>query len=286
MKKLFIILVFLNFCIYSYSQDTIVAWTFPAASADSLVDVATPINAFCFLQTENDLRKIVYNPSGASGGGDKCAQSSAWDNGDSTKYWVIKINTLNYSNLKLSSKQRSCSMHLGPRDFKVQYKTCCVTEWTDIPNAVITDTSNWSMGAINTIELPYGCENRDELSLRWVMTSNFNVIGNPVESTGMSRIDDIYITGTNMNNVPSEIESDFVGIYPNPTRSKITIKSNCLFNIQTQVSILNMKGHQLISENYSNKSSIDIDVSTFPKGIYLLKIQADCGITSKKFIVQ
>ena len=285
MKKLFLTFVLIITVISSYSQDTIVAWTFPNGGADSLVDVAIAINTSCYLQTENSLRPITYNITGASGTPDKAAQSIAWHNGNGIKYWQVDFKTANYNNLKLTSKQSSCGTHLAPRDFKVQYKLFGEVIWTDVPGATIIDTSNWTMGVLNNIDLPSACNNQvQSLSLRWIMTSNTNILGNNVDSVGMSRIDDIIITGTYFNYVEDISENDFINIYPNPTGGIFRIQNT--MKIQS-VEIYNISEKKVYAASKNKQqTSIEINLSGLPKGIYIAKIYIGSKIYNKKIFLQ
>ncbi len=127
--------------------------------------------------------------------GTYAAHSDSWDEGADTKYWQITISTQGYRNLKLSSKQRSSPR--GPRDFKVQYSTDGST-WNDVLGATITVGNDFTMGVLDQVPLPSGCENQPTLYLRWVMTSNESVNGQTVLGEGTNRIDDIVVEGEPM----------------------------------------------------------------------------------------
>ena len=79
----------------------------------------------------------------------------------------------------------------------------------------------------------------------------------------------------------SERTSDAVAIYPNPTSGKITVASD---NMQ-QISVVNSIGQTLRQIN-AEGTKVTIDMSAFEKGIYMLMIQTDNGVTAKKVIVE
>jgi hypothetical protein len=79
----------------------------------------------------------------------------------------------------------------------------------------------------------------------------------------------------------SELTSKAVAIYPNPTSGKITVASE---NMQ-QISVVNTIGQTLRQIN-AEGTEITIDMSAFGKGIYMLMIQTDNGVTAKKVIVE
>jgi hypothetical protein len=92
----------------------------------------------------------------------------------------------------------------------------------------------------------------------------------PANVTGFSNISVNWIpTTTGINNPESEKYS----LYPNPTRSTVYVSG---FDIQ-QTEVLTLSGKLVFSTNNKN-----IDLSTLPKGIYLLKLKTDTGTFFKK----
>ncbi|MDO5968708.1 T9SS type A sorting domain-containing protein [Flavivirga aquimarina] len=90
------------------------------------------------------------------------------------------------------------------------------------------------------------------------------------------------IVGTNMNIAEVEVkalpqlstednENIKVAMYPNPVVDKLSIVSpNAEFN---QYTIYNINGQELLSDTIDNVREIEINVSEFSKGIYLLKLK-------------
>jgi len=74
-------------------------------------------------------------------------------------------------------------------------------------------------------------------------------------------------------------------IYPNPTSDKITISMSKISN-ETQVSISDIQGKQILNTVFHNKKVFELNVSNFAKGIYLIKINTDNAIVNKKLIIQ
>ena len=85
----------------------------------------------------------------------------------------------------------------------------------------------------------------------------------------------IYTLGVNNYSVQSDIE-----IYPNPTSSTLTIETNS--NTKQNLEIVNLLGQTMYT--YYIYSKATVDVSAFPKGIYILKLNTDKGIVVKKFV--
>lgn len=68
-------------------------------------------------------------------------------------------------------------------------------------------------------------------------------------------------------------------MYPNPTSSLLSIKSDLKFTY----SLLSLSGHNLIS-GQSQLRTTNIDLSSFPSGIYLLRSQDDNGVWYRKVV--
>jgi hypothetical protein len=70
-----------------------------------------------------------------------------------------------------------------------------------------------------------------------------------------------------------------VHLYPNPATNKIIIKSK----EQALLEILNIEG-QIINRFKVKDDEIEIDISDFSSGVYIIKATTDNGITTQKFI--
>ena len=70
-------------------------------------------------------------------------------------------------------------------------------------------------------------------------------------------------------------------IYPNPSKSDITIKSSN--NTISTVEVYNVLGQRVLNLNFSDTLSENIDISNLNSGLYLIKINAT---TTKKLIVK
>lgn len=133
--------------------------------------------------------------AGASG---QAKNSRDWDGYlEGANYWQVVISTKNFENLRISSKQYGSGT--GPRDFKLQTSVDGII-WNDVPGGGITVETNWTSGIVSDLTLPAELNNLEQVFIRWVQTSDFRISGiQGVSSAGTNRIDDILITGTNMN---------------------------------------------------------------------------------------
>jgi len=294
MKKLFYSFVLLMFAFNTIAQqDTIIGFTFPSNSADSLPDVAISLNVNRYLSCEYGTWgattwlniPIDYTADGSLGTPDKCAQVMGLDNGADSVFFMIKFKTTGYHNLKLYSKQNSDSNYPGPRDFKVQYKLSGSTSpWIDIPNGVIVCANDWTTGVLDGIDLPTDCNDQgSNVSLRWLQTSNLDINGNALLASGITKIDDIIITGelmTNTSNLFSNNRS--LKVYPNPSNGTFIIDNLTDVN---SLQVINILGKTVYFNNDISEGQININ--NLDKGIYFVQsLQNDNTITIVKVIVK
>ncbi|MAL59435.1 MAG: cadherin [Flavobacteriaceae bacterium] len=74
-------------------------------------------------------------------------------------------------------------------------------------------------------------------------------------------------------------------VYPNPSNEVITIQSE--IELINHLSIFDINGRLIFSENIAQKGSTTLDVSKFSKGIYLLEIISEKGASAiKKLMVK
>ena len=88
---------------------------------------------------------------------------------------------------------------------------------------------------------------------------------------------DIELTITSINGAYT---SNF-SVYPNPTEGKVTVTSDN----PKQIRIVNHLG-QTVSQIATDSNSVTVDLAPFGKGIYVILIDSDEGVSSKKIIVQ
>lgn len=274
------------------AQDTIVAWTFPSASADSLVDKAISINSARYISCQYGTFgtasyhaiTIDYTTNGSLGSPDKCAKTTGYDNGVDSVYLMVKFKTTGYGSLKLYSKQQAGSSNPGPRDFKVQYKLSgSSSPWVDITGGTILCANNWTTGVVDGIDLPAACDNQGgQMSIRWLLTSNFDINGNALVSSGLSKIDDIVVTGSVLTGIETLENGSFINIYPNPNKGNFTIENNGEI---AKVAVYNILGRCVYTNE--NITGSRIDLSGFENGMYFVQITTnEDTIYTHKIIVE
>ncbi len=117
-----------------------------------------------------------------------------------------------------------------------------------------------------------------------VNIGNIAVSGN-ITVCGHSRCSNGSAATLNVTVTPMGIDEEYLSllnirIYPNPAKDKLTIETN--LNSKISYVIENLLGQKIYSSFVTNKATID--VSFYPKGIYILKLNTDKGIVIKKFV--
>ena len=75
---------------------------------------------------------------------------------------------------------------------------------------------------------------------------------------------------------------DKIEFYPNPAKDKIQISNNA--DVSAEIRIFNALGKQVLHQPKITKKTIDI--SSFHKGIYIVKISVDGKSKTKKLVIQ
>jgi hypothetical protein len=87
-------------------------------------------------------------------------------------------------------------------------------------------------------------------------------------------------TGLNVLN-----ETSFT-LYPNPATNKITISTKDILPGENSLSIVGMNGLYIKQAGFQNQNLIEMNVSSLPDGIYLVKIKTNTGIRTKKLLIR
>jgi hypothetical protein len=265
MKKLFTIIIVLFISQLTFGQDiTLATWTFPTGNLmDTIVEEASDLNLNVYINTMGGTSAISMK----NGASTKAAQAEGWNAGVDTKAWRIFLNTTGYENLKLSSKQQSGNTNPGPRDWQLQVKIGDAGNWQNVTNGAYTAANDWTTSALDALPLPAECNNQPLIYVRWVMTSNFDIYGGEVLSTGTSKIDDILLTGTVITGIGENENQQLVKVYPNPASDKITIES--AENIG-QIEIINATGAVVVSAQPNQ--NIYTYQGKLAAGVYMVRV--------------
>ena len=88
---------------------------------------------------------------------------------------------------------------------------------------------------------------------------------------------------TNVNNLPSENQ---ITLFSNPTTSEVFLQINQnSFANTDKINIFSSIGHQIYASNLDSHET-KIDLSNFPKGIYILVANVNDSVKSFKILKQ
>lgn len=257
---LFIMLLLVN--VLSAQTETLAKWTFPNDNlADTIAEEASALNTNAYLTTTGGTGAISMK----NGATTKAAQADGWDNGQGTKAWQIALCTTGYEHISLSSKQQSGNTDPGPRDFKIQYKIGQVREWTDVENGTLTVLNDWTTGALNALALPIDADNQTLVFVRWVLTSDNDINGNPLTSAGKTKIDDILVTGEVLTGINEPALLSLVSIWPNPCKGQLNIHAKQSVKL---ISVYNNLG-QVVKHIPLQNEDVELMLS-LPEGMYVV----------------
>lgn len=105
----------------------------------------------------------------------------------------------------------------------------------------------------------------------------FQYIANDADAVS---IDDVQIiaNGTLGTSEVSKTKAENISVYPNPTKGEINIKTDKKIKSAT---VIDASGKSLL-----NNTSERLDISSFPKGIYLLKVDFSDGTSKTEKVIK
>lgn len=258
-------------------QDTVVQWTFPGN--DGFADGGIQINLLKEINTDGGTSAISFK----NGATTKAAQATGWDNGAGSKQWLVEFSAAGYEDLHISSKLSSGGNAPGPRDYIMEFKIDCAGIWAPIPGGNLTVANDWTTAAVTNLAMPPACEDAISLFVRWRMISDTASDGSIVDSTGICKIDDIFITGTLSTSISEASQEPEQNIFPNPASDFIMTG---IIDPGLSATFVGADGRQVARTPVADDGSIDL--SGIPAGVYILRLQDRNGrvIRNHKLIIE
>ena len=92
-------------------------------------------------------------------------------------------------------------------------------------------------------------------------------------------VDDVKVVPTDTTDVNvNEIAALKFNVYPNPTKDKVVIETQS--NIQ-QVTLMGVNG-VMLEDKKANSNKVELNLEGYSKGIYVVRIVTEDGVTTKK----
>ncbi|MFZ4402282.1 MAG: T9SS type A sorting domain-containing protein, partial [Bacteroidales bacterium] len=147
----------------------------------------------------------------------------------------------------------------------------------------------WSYSGTGVTFMPSSTTTIDSVIINFAnnaTSGNLTVKGHNACGDGLSSaIYPIYVSAVGVN----EIYNSFVyRIYPNPTRGIISIEIDFL-NEKSELQLINLQGKTIYSDfiyNCNNRLIKEINLNTYPKGLYFIKIKNNKFTKVEKVVLQ
>jgi hypothetical protein len=285
MKKTLLIIAMFIITLAVNAQDTIIGYSFPLNDTTSKrpnFGLSTNLGYDIRKETTGITTSDTITFSNGVTTGDFAATTTNWDGGANIKFWSIKFKAPNYTNFKLSSKQRSGGNNPGPKNFQIQWRLSS-GNYADVANGAVVCANDWTTGAVNQLPVPITGQGTGSIYIRWLMTTNVNANGDTVLASGITKIDDIILTATSTTGIEKTIYSGSVDIYPNPSNGIFTIEA---LNPVKEIMVYNSLG-ALVFTSKPGELINNINLNTYGKGIYFVNVMyGDNSTYSGKVIVR
>ncbi len=152
--------------------------------------------------------------------------------------------------------------------YRMYYQKNNATNWTEILCDSLHAKHNDTLAVWNTNGLVAG-----QYNVKMVLTDNW---GNSAEAIKAVNLMPKILAGI------VEQKTDVIKYYPNPVKEELTIETN--FNKEQKFEILNLIGQTVYTSNIKKEASIN--TSTFPGGLYFIKLYMEDKTLIKKFVKQ
>ena len=82
--------------------------------------------------------------------------------------------------------------------------------------------------------------------------------------------------------IESQIYTNKIIVFPNPTKDELNVRSKATIE---SIRITNYMGQIVYTNNAGHSTSIKLNTSTYPEGVYLIQVETKFGITTKRVII-
>lgn len=129
-------------------------------------------------------------------------------------------------------------------------------------------------------------------SLSYLLESNWSISCTPTRATvNTTRSNIKHVALTTTGNIEQTILTTSIRVYPNPADNNITVEYPSGFK-KYQLQLFDALGQMVYNEelkdegSYSGTLSHQVNISSLPKGIYIVSVQTEYGSTFKRLIIQ
>jgi hypothetical protein len=100
-------------------------------------------------------------------------------------------------------------------------------------------------------------------------------------------LDEFIATEISIDDCPGGIKENSVkeniSVYPNPATSTLTVETNDILFNTCNLQLFDIMGNLLLEKSLINNKT-NIDISSFPSGVYAVEVKTEKGVEVKKFV--
>ena len=221
----------------------------------------------------------VLTEDNVSGTGSGYAQANSYSGGDAGD--LVAVDGTNWADLSNNVSASSMVYNHVARALSPSFDG-----YAGFPNSV-------EIGSTYTFNFKFG------LDENW-KTEDMHIVGmligadTKIDNGSSTKIDDAitsgFVSGTNVLSTTELSQfDDMLNVYPNPASAFVKLSLNLKEAKDLQIRIVNIMGQELASRNYSSASGaqiVSLNVSDYPKGVYIVELIADGVHTKKQFVKQ
>ena len=91
------------------------------------------------------------------------------------------------------------------------------------------------------------------------------------------------LNNSGLSNTTSDFDENSIQIYPNPATNEINVSNTRNSGIST-ITIMDVNGRTIKQNTFNNFSNVQVNIAELSKGVYLMKINLEAGIVTKRIV--
>ena len=221
----------------------------------------------------------VLTEDNVTGVGSNYAQSNSYSGGDAGD--LIGVDGTNWADLPGSVSASNMVYQHVARALSPSFEG-----YAGFPNSI-------ELGSNFTFNFKFGLDEAwkiEDMHIVGMLIGANSMIDNGSSSSVEDAIAAGFVSGTNvLGSTELSQFDDLLNVYPNPASDIVKFSLNINETKDLQINIVNVLGQKMASRNYGRTSgaqNISLNVSDYPKGIYIVELIADGVQVKKQFVKQ
>ncbi len=221
----------------------------------------------------------VLTEDNVTGVGSNYAQSNSYSGGDAGD--LIGVDGTNWADLPGSVSASNMVYQHVARALSPSFEG-----YAGFPNSI-------ELGSNFTFNFKFGLDEAwkiEDMHIVGMLIGSNSMIDNGSSSSVEDAIAAGFVSGTNvLGSTELSQFDDLLNVYPNPASDIVKFSLNINETKDLQINIVNVLGQKMASRNYGRTSgaqNISLNVSDYPKGIYIVELIADGVQVKKQFLKQ